>query len=91
MEVNFFALRGCRYPFLPQNSSTSQFSEVGCACIEGLSFTASSMLRTILVQVFNCFRSIFRSIKPQFSKLQPKPAALLVWESWDGILEENLE
>ena len=29
--------------------------------------SASSMLRTILVQVFNCFRPIFRSIKPQFS------------------------
>lgn len=49
------------------------------------------MLRTILVQVFNCFRPIFRNIKPQFSELHPKPAALLVWESQEGNLEENLE
>lgn len=43
------------------------------------------------MQVFNCFRPIFRNIKLQFSELQPRPAALLVWESQEGNLEENLE
>lgn len=70
LEVNFFLRVGAGILSRPKIAAQVSFQKLGVLALKARHLgAASSMSRTILVQVFNCLRPIFRSIKPQFSKL----------------------